>query len=84
MVTPPSKVKQNQGDRKEQPIAYRLDKRLYTLKEGAHYLGRPVWSVRELIWAGKLPIVRQDGGRKIYLDRLDLDRFIEKNKSTYL
>ena len=83
MVTPPSKVKQNQKDRGEQPIAYRLDKRLFTLKEGAHYLGLSVWSMRELIWAGEIPVVRRDGGRKIYLDRLDLDGYIEKNKSTY-
>jgi excisionase family DNA binding protein len=84
MVTSPSKVKQNQKDKEEQPIAYRMDKRLYTLKEGAYYLGLSVWSMRELIWAGEIPVVRRDGGRKIYLDKYDLDRHIEKNKSTYV
>jgi excisionase family DNA binding protein len=49
-------------------------KRLFTLKEAAQYLGRSVWSMRELIWAGVIPVVRQEGGRKIYLDKIDLDR----------
>ncbi len=75
-------MKNNQKDREEQPIADRLDKRLYTLKEAAYYLGLKVWSMRELIWAGEIPVVRRDGGRKIYLDRFDLDGYIEKNKST--
>ena len=60
-----------------------MSKRLYTLKEAAEYLGRSEWSMRELIWARKIPVVREDGGRKIYLDVSDLDRFIEQNKVTY-
>lgn len=67
-----------------QPIAYRQVKRLYTLKEGAQYLGRTVWGMRELIWSGAIPVVRQEGGRKIYLDKMDLDSFVEKNKTEYL
>jgi len=58
-------------------------KRLYTLKEAAQYLGRTDWSMRELIWAGTIPIVRTDSGRKIYLDKVDLDNFIDKNKTEY-
>lgn len=58
-------------------------KRLYTLKESARYLGRSEWGMRELIWAGKLPVVREKGGRKIFLDISDLDQFINENKSTY-
>ena len=61
-----------------------LRKRLFTLKEAAEYLGRSQWSMRELVWAGKIPVVRQDGGRKIFLDIEDLDNFIDGNKSTYL
>ncbi len=60
------------------------EKRLYTLKEAAEFLARSTWAVRELIWAGDIPGVRQDGGRKIYLDVEDLNAYIEKNKSTYL
>jgi excisionase family DNA binding protein len=60
-----------------------LSKRLYTLQEAANYLGRSVWGMRELIWSGIIPVVRPDGGRKIYLDIMDLDSFITKNKSVY-
>lgn len=47
------------------------------------YLGRGVWGMRDLIWKGLIPTVILDGGRKIYVDILDLDQFIEKNKTTY-
>jgi excisionase family DNA binding protein len=60
-----------------------LSKRLYTLQEAANYLGRSVWGMRELIWSGIIPVVRPDGRRKIYLDIIDLDSFITKNKSVY-
>ena len=53
-------------------------KRLYTITEAAEYLGRSVWSVRELIWAGSFPVVRV--GRRIHLDIQDLDVWIEQNK----
>jgi hypothetical protein len=61
-----------------------LGKRLYTLRESAEYLGRSEWSMRELIWAGMIPVVRAEGSRKIYLDIKDLDDFIIRNKSVYL
>jgi hypothetical protein len=61
-----------------------MGKRLYTLKEGAQYLGRSEWGMRELIWAGKIPVVREEGARKIFLDLQDLDNFIQKNKAIYL
>lgn len=60
-----------------------LCKRLYTLKEAASYLGRPVWGMRELIWSREIPVVKQQRGRKIYLDITDLNDFIEKNKTLY-
>ena len=61
-----------------------LRKRLYSLQEAAIFLGRTEWGMRELIWAGDIPVVRQDGGRKIYLDVEDLNAYVERNKSTYL
>ena len=60
-----------------------LGKRLYTLKEAAEYLGRSEWGVRDLIWSQVIPVVKQHGSRKQYLDINDLDAFIEKNKSIY-
>ena len=56
----------------------RQTKRLYTIPEAAAYLGRSVWSMRELYWRGRLPAVRD--GRRIYFDIKDLDRYIESNK----
>jgi len=83
MVTPFSKAKQNQGITKAQGIVNPLSKRLYTLKEAAEYLGRSEWSMRELIWAGRIPVVKEEGGRKIFVDILDLIDFVDRNKSTY-
>ena len=72
-----------QGPEGEHGIRNPLGKRLYTLKEAARYLGRSDWSMRELIWAGKIPVVRGDGDRKIFLDIKDIDQYIERNKSIY-
>ena len=56
-----------------------IPKRLYTVEEAAHYLGRTVWSVRELIWKGELPLVRV--GRRVHLDFDDLNAFILRHKT---
>ena len=69
--------------KKSQGTAVPVRKRLYTLKEGAEYLGRSAWGMRELIWAGTIPVVKPRSGRKIFLDVQDLDRFVEANKSVY-
>ena len=68
---------------KNQGLSNLAGKRLFTLKEGARYLGRSEWGMRELIWAGKIPVVRNEGARKIFLDVQDLEEFIRKNKSIY-
>lgn len=57
-----------------------LNKRLFDLKQASIYLGRPVFSVRTLIWKGALPVIKD--GRKLYLDIYDLDRYIDQNKVT--
>lgn len=77
-------AKQTQTDKeiqKAQGIHNPLSKRLFTLKEAAVYLGRSVWSVRDLVWKRILPVIKEPGARKYYLDISDLDAFIEKNKS---
>jgi excisionase family DNA binding protein len=53
-------------------------KRLYTIPQAAEYLGRSPWAVRSMIWAGKLPAVRD--GKRVLVDVYDLDRWIEHNK----
>jgi excisionase family DNA binding protein len=55
-----------------------LKKRLYSVPEAAEYLGRSAWSIRELIWNGSIPCVRM--GRRVHLDIIDLDNWIERNK----
>lgn len=52
--------------------------RLLTLQQASGYLGVSPWTVRELIWRGRLPAVRIT--RKIHLDLRDLDQFIEQAK----
>jgi len=54
------------------------EKRLYSIKEGAKYLGCGVYTLRELIWRRVLPVVKF--GKKQYVDFYDLEKFIEHNK----
>ena len=77
-----SKTLIKKGSQKAQRIANPFNKRLFDLKEAAIYLGRPVFSVRTLIWNGALPVIRD--GRKQYLDVYDMDAYIEKNKVTMI
>jgi len=58
--------------------ADKIHKRLYTIEEAAIYLGRTVWSVRELVWKGYLPSVKV--GRRVHLDFVDLNAFINYHK----
>lgn len=60
-----------------------LCKRLYTLKEAAEYLGRSEWGMRELVWARKIPVVKETDGRKIFIDIVDLENYVDKNKALY-
>jgi len=76
----------NQQDRKAQRITNpprALQKRLYSIKEGAVYLGRSVWAVREMLWAGKMPFVKD--GKRILIDIRDMDNWIDqcKTRSVY-
>ena len=75
---PKEKHKVKQTDRFSNPVGL-LKKRLYAVPEAAEYLGRSIWAVRELVWKGSLPCVRE--GRRVHLDILDLDAWIQKNKS---
>jgi excisionase family DNA binding protein len=51
---------------------------LLSVKDAAVYLGRSEQSIQHLIFAHELPVVRV--GRRVHLDRRDLDLWIEKNK----
>lgn len=56
-----------------------LPKRLYSITESARYLGRTACAVREMLWAGKIPFVKD--GRRILLDRRDMDHWIDSHKT---
>lgn len=56
----------------------RPSKRLYSVAEASEYLGRSIYSLRELIWDQKLPVVKS--GVKMWIDVFDLDNFIENHK----
>ncbi len=56
-----------------------LAKRLYSIKDAALYLGRTVGAVREMLWAGKMPYVKD--GKRILLDIRDMDAWIEASKT---
>ena len=55
-----------------------VSKRSYSVKEAGRYLGRSPWTIRRLISIGYLPEVRQ--GRRVMVDLMDMDQFIEKYK----
>ena len=52
--------------------------RLLTVQDAATYIGRTVQAVQHLIHRRELVVVRK--GRRVHLDRGDLDRWIEANK----
>ena len=66
---------------KKEQIYNPLGKRLYTLKEAAAYLGRTEWSMRDLLYSRIIPHVKLPAERKYYFDIVDLDAFIQKNKT---
>jgi len=55
--------------------------RLLTLKAAAGWLGLTIWAMRERIWAGDIPVIKFPGGRKMFIDRNDLEAFINTNKA---
>ncbi len=57
------------------------EKRLYSIKDASIYLGRSLWSVREMLWAGKLPYIKD--GKRIFVDIRDMEHYIDQNKTTF-
>lgn len=53
-------------------------KRLYSIKELVLEIGATEWFWRTQIWDGQLPYVQV--GRKMFIERVDIDIFIQKNK----
>ena len=63
------------------PASLKPLKRLYNIEEAAVYLGRTACAVREMMWAGKLPYVKD--GRRVHIDIRDMDVWIERSKTSY-
>ena len=53
--------------------------RLLTLRAAAAYLSCSLWAIRTLVWDKTLPHIRI--GRRVLIERADLDAFIEKRKA---
>jgi len=58
-----------------------IPKRLYNIEEASIYLGRTPNAIRQMIWDGKIPIVRDT--KRILLDVKDMDLWIEQSKEQY-
>lgn len=58
--------------------ARRIEPALLSVKQAAVYIGRSEQAVQHLIFQRELPVVRV--GRRVHLDRRDLDHWIENNK----
>ncbi|MGA7234652.1 MAG: helix-turn-helix domain-containing protein [Bryobacteraceae bacterium] len=56
----------------------RVHPALLDVKDAAIYIGRSEQAVQHLIFQHDLPVVRV--GRRVHIDRRDLDAWIEKNK----
>jgi excisionase family DNA binding protein len=59
--------------------ADRVEPRLLTAKQAGDYVGRSEQAIRHLIFQRDIPTVRT--GRCVRIDRKDLDRWIENNKT---
>ena len=71
-------------ENKSKKIALRIDDPvqpyLLTLKEASKRYGLTIWALRELIWAGEVPVVQFQRMRKMYVVPKDLEKAIERNK----
>ncbi len=55
-----------------------LFRRYYDIASVARYLSLSTWTVRRLIWSGKLPAIRLN--RALRIDIRDVDGMMEANK----
>jgi excisionase family DNA binding protein len=55
-----------------------IEPRLLSVKAAAAYLSTSAWTLRQLGWHKKIPMVRL--GRSVAFDKKDLDAYIERVK----
>lgn len=58
------------------------ERRLLSVQEAARFLAVSPWMIRSMVWRGTLPSVKIGNGKRkrVLLDRLDLDRYIDRVK----
>ena len=59
-----------------------IQKRLYSINDASVYLGRSVWALREMLWAGKMPYVKD--GKRILIDIHDMNDWIDQSRTRLL
>lgn len=57
-----------------------ISKRLLTVAEAGVFVNLGPWCIRRLIYSGQIPYVKI--GRRILLDRKDIEEFIEARKTS--
>jgi excisionase family DNA binding protein len=57
-------------------------KRLLRSGQAAEYLNVSVWTLRQFVQSGDLPVVQRGERGKFLFDLRDLDSFIERHKRT--
>jgi excisionase family DNA binding protein len=67
----PNKIRKSSVVLPSQPIIPRL----LTIKHAAAYCSCAVWAIRQAIWSKELPACMI--GRRLLIDRGELDRFID-------
>lgn len=55
-------------------------KRLFSVEEASVYLGKGTDAVRQMIYSRQIKVVQRGERGKVYIDRLDLDSWIENEK----
>ncbi|MGD1082116.1 MAG: helix-turn-helix domain-containing protein [Candidatus Sulfotelmatobacter sp.] len=57
-------------------------RRLVRLKQASEYLSISCWTLRQIIQAGEIPIVKVRDGAPWLLDLSDLDSWVDQHKHT--
>lgn len=54
--------------------------RWLTISEAAEYINYSIYSIYKFIRLGMLPVIKAGGKAKMQIDKLDLDKFMLRNK----
>ena len=54
------------------------ERRLLSQQDAASYLGVSYWTIRDLVFRHELPFLKI--GRRILIDQIDLDAYVDRSK----